>query len=81
MTVLPSGVPADTVLTRQALGEWLVEHDSLEEKVPESLRPYLDYRGIGVDLQVRVRKFDGVDPGLGKVLHIQIPFCVLQRFL
>ena len=37
------------VTTHQALGKWLVEHDSLEEKVPESLRPYLDYRGIGVD--------------------------------
>ena len=37
------------VTTHQALGKWLVEHDSLEEKVPESLRPYLDYRSIGVD--------------------------------
>lgn len=37
------------VTTHQALGEWLVEHDSLEEKVPESLRPYLDYQSIGVD--------------------------------
>ena len=37
------------VITHQALGKWLVEHDRLEEKVPESLRPYLDYRSIGVD--------------------------------
>ena len=37
------------VTTHQALGRWLVEHDRLEEKVPRSLRPYLDYRSIGVD--------------------------------
>lgn len=34
--------------THQALGQWLVEHDRLEERVPETLRPYLDYRSIGV---------------------------------
>lgn len=33
----------------QDLGRWLVEHDRLEEKVPEALRPYLDYRAIGLD--------------------------------
>ena len=37
------------VTTEQELGKWLVEHDRLEEKVPESLRPYLDYRSIGTD--------------------------------
>ena len=37
------------VTTYQALGKWLVEHDSLEERVPKSLRPYLDYRSIGAD--------------------------------
>lgn len=37
------------VTTYQALGKWLVEHDSLEERVPKSLRPYLDYRNIGAD--------------------------------
>lgn len=34
--------------THQALGQWLVEHDRLEERVPKTLRPYLDYRSIGV---------------------------------
>ena len=37
------------ITSHQALGKWLVEHDRLEETVPESLRPYLDYHGIGVD--------------------------------
>lgn len=37
------------VTSHQDLGKWLVEHDQLKERVPESLRPYLDYRSIGVD--------------------------------
>lgn len=37
------------VATEQELGKWLVEHDRLEDKVPEILRPYLDYRSIGID--------------------------------
>lgn len=37
------------VATEQELGKWLVEHDRLEDKVPETLRPYLDYRSIGID--------------------------------
>ena len=37
------------VTSHQELGRWLVEHDRLEDKVPEALRPYLDYRSIGVD--------------------------------
>lgn len=34
------------VTTEQALGRWLVEHDRLEDKAPETLRSYLDYRAI-----------------------------------
>ena len=37
------------VATEQELGKWLVEHDRLDDKVPETLRPYLDYRSIGID--------------------------------
>lgn len=37
------------VTSHQELGRWLVEHDHLEDKVPETLRPYLDYRSIGID--------------------------------
>ena len=37
------------VTSHQELGKWLVEHDRLEDRVPEALRPYLDYRSIGVD--------------------------------
>ena len=37
------------VTSHQELGRWLVEHDRLEDKVPETLRPYLDYRSIGID--------------------------------
>lgn len=37
------------VTTHQALGQWLVEHDCLEERVPETVRPYLDYNAIGID--------------------------------
>lgn len=37
------------VTTEQELGKWLVEHDRLEDKVPETLRSYLDYRSIGID--------------------------------
>lgn len=37
------------VATEQELGKWLVEHDRLEDKVPETLRSYLDYRSIGID--------------------------------
>ena len=37
------------VATEQELGKWLVEHDRLEDKAPETLRPYLDYRSIGID--------------------------------
>ena len=33
----------------QDLGKWLVEHDGLAEKVPEMIRPYLDYYSIGED--------------------------------
>lgn len=35
------------IKTHQALGRWLVEHDHL--KVPEALRPYMDYRSIGMN--------------------------------
>lgn len=31
----------------QDLGRWLVDHDRLDEKAPESLRPYLNYDWIG----------------------------------
>jgi hypothetical protein len=37
------------VTSHQELGKWLVEHDHLKDKVPETLRPYLDYRSIGID--------------------------------
>lgn len=37
------------VTTEQELGKWLVEHDRLEDKAPATLRPYLDYRSIGID--------------------------------
>ncbi len=37
------------VTSHQELGKWLVEHDRLEDRVPETLRPYLDYRSIGID--------------------------------
>ena len=37
------------VTSHQELGRWLVEHDRLEDRVPEALRPYLDYRSIGID--------------------------------
>ena len=37
------------VSTHQELGKWLVEHDHLEARAPEILRPYLDYRSIGID--------------------------------
>ena len=37
------------VAMEQELGKWLVEHDRLEDKVPETLRSYLDYRSIGID--------------------------------
>lgn len=51
--IKPSGMDCYEIIpevtTHQALGKWLVEHDRLEETVPESLRPYLDYHGIGVD--------------------------------
>ena len=37
------------VTSHQELGKWLVEHDHLKDKVPETVRPYLDYRSIGID--------------------------------
>ncbi len=37
------------VTSHQELGKWLVEHDRLEDRAPEALRPYLDYRSIGID--------------------------------
>jgi len=37
------------VASHQELGKWLVEHDHLKDKVPETVRPYLDYRSIGID--------------------------------
>ena len=37
------------VTSHQELGRWLVEHDRLEDRVPEALRPYLNYRSIGID--------------------------------
>ena len=37
------------VTSEQELGKWLVEHDHLEDRAPETLRPYLDYRSIGID--------------------------------
>lgn len=37
------------VTSHQGLGKWLVAHEYLEDKVPETLRPYLDYRSIGID--------------------------------
>ena len=37
------------VTSHQDLGKWLVEHDHLGDKVPEALRPYLNYRSIGID--------------------------------
>ena len=37
------------ITSHRELGKWLVEHDRLDEKVPEGLRPYLDYSGLGVD--------------------------------
>ena len=35
--------------SHQELGKWLVEHDHLGDKVPEALRPYLNYHSIGID--------------------------------
>ena len=35
--------------SEQELGKWLVEHDHLEDRAPETLRPYLNYRSIGID--------------------------------
>lgn len=37
------------VTSERELGKWLVEHDHLEDRAPETLRPYLDYRSIGID--------------------------------
>ena len=37
------------ITTHEDLGKWLVEHDRLEGKTPEILRPYLNYRSMGVD--------------------------------
>ena len=37
------------VTSHEELGKWLVEHDHLGNKVPEALRPYLNYRSIGID--------------------------------
>ena len=37
------------VASHQELGKWLVEHDHLKDKVPETVRAYLDYRSIGID--------------------------------
>ncbi len=37
------------VTSERELGKWLVEHDYLEDRAPETLRPYLDYRSIGID--------------------------------
>ena len=37
------------VTSHEELGKWLVEHDHLGDKVPEALRPYLNYRSIGID--------------------------------
>ena len=37
------------VTSHQELGKWLVAHEYLEDKVSETLRPYLDYRSIGID--------------------------------
>ena len=37
------------VASDQELGKWLVEHDRLADKAPETLRPYLDYRSIGIN--------------------------------
>lgn len=37
------------VISHQELGKWLVEHDCLEDRVPEALRFYLNYRSIGID--------------------------------
>ena len=37
------------VTSEQELGKWLVEHDHLEDRAPETLRSYLDYRSIGID--------------------------------
>ena len=37
------------VTSHRELGKWLVEHDRLDEKVPEGLRPYLNYSSLGVD--------------------------------
>mgnify|MGYP001029955346 CR=1 FL=1 len=51
--IKPSGmdcyeiIPA--VATHTELGKWLVEHDGLEAKAPESLRTYLNFRSIGID--------------------------------
>lgn len=37
------------VTSHQELGKWLVEHDRLDEKVPESVRPYLHYGDLGLN--------------------------------
>ncbi len=37
------------VTTHQNLGKWLVEHDYFNEKVPQALRPYFDFRSIGIN--------------------------------
>ena len=37
------------VTTPQELGKWLVEHDRLDERVPESVRPYLHYSDLGLN--------------------------------
>ena len=51
--IKPSGMDCYEIIpgvaTHTELGKWLVEHDGLEAKAPESLRTYLDYRSIGID--------------------------------
>lgn len=37
------------VSTDDELGKWLIGNDWLEEKIPEFIRPYLQYRSIGED--------------------------------
>ena len=37
------------VINYHALGDWLVDHDRMKDKVPESLLPYLDYYTIGMN--------------------------------
>ena len=66
------------VTTPQELGKWLVEHDRLDERVPESVRPYLHYSDLGLNYCIQnegiflLGGYTGIYPGsMERVLEEQ----------